>query len=380
MPRSSFLIIVAALASWASPCGAFAPPRLAGRQHQHDATAAAAAAAPARTQPACHVRARGGCRRRHSTGLSMSTPAESPTPPSVKEGGVGAGAETTIKPGAKISNEWELDVYSRPVVGADGKKLWELLICDSTGNFRHVSPIPSNMVNSREVRRTIEGVIEAAPGGSKPTVIRFFRNAMFNMIDIALKEVEVAVKPCRTTYAMYQWLEERERDVYPAMAGFKPTMKQPAFFDIRTPTPLPDALRGEQYAFVTMPVSEFRQGNINDENVGVGRLCPLDASLPDDAMIPGLAMFTARAEPLATWMTGLEVAYFKADLKNRELALECGINTQYLVARVQGDQRKEAQGFEEAKRALGGFHFVAVQSNPDADDVAGFWLLKEVAI
>lgn len=124
-------------------------------------------------------------------------------------------------------------MYSRPVVGADGKKLWELLICDSTGNFRHVSPIPSNMVNSREVRKTIEGVIESAPGGSKPTVIRFFRNAMFNMIDIALKEVEIAVKPCRTTYAMYQWLEERERDVYPNMAGFKPTMKQPAFFDIR---------------------------------------------------------------------------------------------------------------------------------------------------
>lgn len=48
------------------------------------------------------------------------------------------------------------------------------------------------------------------------------------------------------------------------------------------------------------------------------RLCPLDASLPDDAMIPGLAMFTARAEPLATWMTGLEVAYFK--VRNRLFA------------------------------------------------------------
>lgn len=142
-------------------------------------------------------------------------------------------AETTLTPGAKISNEWELDVYSRPVVGADGKKLWELLVCDSTGNLRHVTPIPSNMVNSREVRKIIEGVIEAAPGGSKPTVIRFFRNAMFNMIDIALKEVEIAVKPCRTTYAMYQWLEERERDVYPSMPGYKETMKQAAFFDIR---------------------------------------------------------------------------------------------------------------------------------------------------
>lgn len=37
-----------------------------------------------------------------------------------------------------------------------------------------------------------------------------------------------------------------------------------------------------------------------------------------------------------------------------------------------------AQNFEEAKRAMGGFHFVAVQSEADADDVAGFWLLKEV--
>lgn len=43
----------------------------------------------------------------------------------------------------------------------------------------------------------------------------------------------------------------------------------------------------------------------------LARLCPLDDSLPDDAMIPGLAMFTTRAEPLATWMTGLEIAYFK---------------------------------------------------------------------
>lgn len=37
-----------------------------------------------------------------------------------------------------------------------------------------------------------------------------------------------------------------------------------------------------------------------------------------------------------------------------------------------------AQNFEETKRALGGFHFVAVQSDSEADDVAGFWLLKEV--
>ncbi|CAM9140179.1 unnamed protein product [Discosporangium mesarthrocarpum] len=297
----------------------------------------------------------------------------SPAPPKVT-----GGTETIIKDETNIRKEWELDVYSRPVVGSDGKKLWELLMCDSTGNFRHVEPIPSNMVNSREVRKVIEGVIELVPGGSRPTVIRFFRNAMFNMIDIALRDVDVAVKPCRTTYSMYQWLQEREKDVYPNMEGYKPSMAQPAFFDIRTPSPLPDALRGEQYAFVSLPISEFRKGNINEENIGVGRLCPLDPSLPDDAMIPGLAIFTLRCGPLATWMTGLEVAFFKANLKSRELVLECGINTQYLVARVLGEQRTEAQGFEESKVKLGGLHFVSVQKEPDSEDVAGFWLLKEV--
>lgn len=41
---------------------------------------------------------------------------------------------------------------------------------------------------------------------------------------------------------------------------------------------------------------------------------------------------------------------------------------------------RTAQNFEEAKRSLGGFHFVAVQDSADSDDVAGFWLLKEVAM
>lgn len=41
--------------------------------------------------------------------------------------------------------------------------------------------------------------------------------------------------------------------------------------------------------------------------------------------------------------------------------------------------RIAAQNFEESKRSLGGFHFVAIQTEPDADEVEGFWLLKEVS-
>jgi RNA-binding protein Tab2/Atab2 len=50
------------------------------------------------------------------------------------------------------------------VVGKDGKKLWELLLCDASGNFKHVERIPSNMVNSREVRKAVERVIDDVSG------------------------------------------------------------------------------------------------------------------------------------------------------------------------------------------------------------------------
>ena len=112
--------------------------------------------------------------------------------------------------------EWELDCYSRPVL-VDGKKLWEVLITDSTGQFRLCEALPSNRVNSRELRRVIEDAIDEAE--VKPNTIRFFRGAMFNMINIALSEVEVVARPSRCTFALASWLEERNREVYPKMEG-----------------------------------------------------------------------------------------------------------------------------------------------------------------
>lgn len=53
----------------------------------------------------------------------------------------------------------------------------------------------------------------------KPTTIRFFRGAMFNMINIALTDLDIVGRPSRCTYAIAQWLEERHRDVYPGMEG-----------------------------------------------------------------------------------------------------------------------------------------------------------------
>ena len=128
-----------------------------------------------------------------------------------------------------MTDEWELDCYSRPVMGADGKKLWEILLTDSEGSFRYLKTIPSNLVNSRNLRNAVEEVMEQAP--VRPKMIRFFRNQMFNMITIALSTLEVEVKPSRRTHNMFSWLTEREKNIYPKMPGYNAQLKQQTILD-----------------------------------------------------------------------------------------------------------------------------------------------------
>lgn len=73
-----------------------------------------------------------------------------------------------------------MDCYSRPVLLEGKKKLWEVLVTDSTGTLRICTPLASNKVNSREVRRVVEEIISGSE--VKPEIIRFFRGAMFNMV------------------------------------------------------------------------------------------------------------------------------------------------------------------------------------------------------
>lgn len=278
----------------------------------------------------------------------------------------------------KATEEWELDCYSRPVV-VNGKKLWEVLLTDSAGSFRYRQELPSNQVNSKTLRKIVDDLIEEVD--TKPSIIRFFRGAMFNMINIALSDLPVTAKPSRCTFALAAWLEERQKSVYPAMEGYNRNMvgsSAPSFLDVRTPVKLPDALRGEKYAFVALPVSEFFPGGgVTQENIGVGRLCPLPSNIPGDAFVQGIVILSSRAKTLATWLAGTEVVAFTADLRKRILTMETDIDTQYLMAKLNDQQREEGAAFEEGKDMLQGLHFVSVQVSED-DDPEGFWLLREL--
>ena len=152
-----------------------------------------------------------------------------------------------------------------------------------------------------------------------------------------------------------------------------------SFLDIRTPVKLPDALRGEKYAFVSLPLAEFREGGgITPDNIGVGKLCPTDDDIPSDSFVQGIVILTPRAKALSTWLAGTEVASLKCDLRRRELVMEADISTQYLMAKLNDEQREEGAIFEEGKDKLRGLHFISVQRDED-DDPSGFWLLREIS-
>jgi len=187
----------------------------------------------------------------------------------------------------------------------------------------------------------------------------------------------VECKPSRVTYRLNEWLEVRERDVYPAMAGYRKPRPEPQ--PIKLPVKLPEQLRGEQYAFVTLPYAEFDVGgSITDENIGFGALCPLPADGMPDLMVPGIAIFSKRSPAIAAWLTGVDLAFVKAVLESREILLEVGLDTQYLLARMRTiGQTTEATQYEEQKLRTRGFHFLSVQSGPESEQPDGFWLLKD---
>jgi len=280
---------------------------------------------------------------------------------------------------AEMQAVWELDFYSRPVQGADGKKLWELLVTDGAGTFRHVEAVPSNCVNSRELRTRVQRLIDDAD--VRPTTIRFFRAQMKNMITIALSELSaVACKPRRVTYALYDWLEERERDVYPGMPGYRKP-RPDLSSSLKLPVRLPEQLRGEQYAVATLPLAEFLPGgSINVDNIGFGSLCPLPPmdGLTPDSMVAGVVIFSRRSRAIAAWLTGLDLAFLSAVLESREFYIEVGLDTQYLLARMRTPtQTLEAETFEESKARMRGIHFLSVQSGPSSEQPDGFWLLRD---
>lgn len=287
-----------------------------------------------------------------------------------------------------MGNIWELDFYSRPILDANQKKVWEVLICESPTDvltkvdslFRYAQYCPSTQVNSVWLRQALQEAIEKA--GVAPIKIRFFRRQMNNMINKACQDMGIPALPSRKTLVLNQWIQQRMEEVYPQEPGYEQVTNSSVRLERPLPQRLPDALEGKQWTFVSLGASDIT--DMPEWEIAFGEAFPLElAGLSPEIPIPGILIFSPRALPIAGWMSGLELAYLRLDSNRNNqgdrLVLETGGTESWILANLRTPQLlAEAKGFEEAKQKANGVHFIGVQSDPQSQSFAGFWLLKEI--
>ena len=283
---------------------------------------------------------------------------------------------------------WELDFYSRPILDENGKKLWEILICESPNNidsspdslFKYSEYCSSKAVNSIRLGEAIKNAI--AEAGTPPKKVRFFRRQMNNMIVKACEDSGLTAVPSRRTYALQKWIAERMETVYPEESGYdeKAARNSSVQYPGLNAISLPDAVkgdRGDKWAFVSLKAADFAE--MNEWDIAFEESFALSlADITPDTKIPGLIIFSPRATALAAWMSGLEMGYLHLETSPRpQLLLETGLSDSwFLVDLINKATLTEAEGFERAKQQANGVHFLAVQSSSESESFAGFWLLK----
>lgn len=284
---------------------------------------------------------------------------------------------------------WELDFYSRPILDDNNKKLWEILICESPTTidtnlnslFRYSQFCSNNEVNSVTLKKAIATAVEES--GETPSKIRFFRRQMNNMIIKGCEDAGIPVFSSRHTYALNKWLDERMKNFYPQQQGYdeKALPSNTVQYPQSNPINLPDAVKGDKkdkWALVNLRGQDFAE--MKEWDIGFGEAFPLSMTdIQPDTIIPGLIIFSQRALPLAGWMSGLELSYLRLDKSNfSKICLETSVSDSWIVANLTDKSTlAEAEGFEKAKKQADGVHFLAVQSSPESESFAGFWLLLD---
>jgi hypothetical protein len=285
--------------------------------------------------------------------------------------------------------DWELDYYSRPILEADGKKRWELLICstpevgagdDGTSHqFRWVQTCPATSVNSIWLKEALEQALCAAEdqGFAPPRRLRCWRASMRTMVQRAAEGLGMELVSSRRTYALVNWLQERERSVYPQEPGYMAGPLAPPPQPLRPiAVPLPEAARGESWAWASLPLEAL--AGAGEWDLGFAGLVPLPPGLGAEVPVPGIRLFSpSRALALAGWLAGLEPV--RLEISGLQLVLEAGMEDRWLLTNLdQAEAEAAARAFAAARTQAGGLQFMAVQANEADQRFEGFWLLRDL--
>ncbi|MCP9780285.1 MULTISPECIES: Tab2/Atab2 family RNA-binding protein [Cyanobium] len=285
--------------------------------------------------------------------------------------------------------DWELDYYSRPILEEDGKKRWELLICSTpevpgprevaSESFRWAQACPATSVNSIWLREALEAALAgaAAQGFGPPRRLRCWRGSMRTMVQRAAEGLGLELVPSRRTYALVNWLQERERLVYPQEPGYMAGPLAPPPQALRPiAVPLPEEARGDSWAWATLPLGVLAAAS--EWEVGFAGLVPLPEAGAAELPVPGIRLFSStRALALAGWLAGLEPV--RLEISGPQLVLEAGLEDRWLLTNLPAEEAEVATAaFAAAREQAGGLQFLAVQASEQDQRFEGFWLLHDL--
>ena len=292
-----------------------------------------------------------------------------------------------MKTAVSKGSDWELDFYSRPILDSDGRKRWELLITttpsaeDGVNPFRFAKICPSGEVNSIWLSTALSEAREEAnqQGYGAPVRLRCWRSSMRTMVQRAATEQEIEVISSRRTFALLDWLEQREREVYPQEEGFMAGPLAPPPAPVQTPPiPLPEEVQGDAWSWATLPAGLLREAG--DWPMSFSGLLPVPTNLEDEAQVPGLRLFSqTRSLAMAGWLGGLEPV--RLLVEGRQLIMEAGQDDRWLVSDLDAEAAQSvAMALETSQASVSGLQFIAIQASPDEQAFAGFWMMRDIAL
>ena len=273
---------------------------------------------------------------------------------------------------------WQVDFYRRPLKDENGKPLWELLICDETGNFKHQAFCPQSQANGS----WLANQFRIASSGKLPDKIQVFRPQSLSLIETAAPQLGIATEATRRTDALKQWLQEKALE-YPSMNNYTGEAYQPVALDKPPPIPLPENLWGEQWRFATLPAGDIMDA-IAQKPIPIldmpESLLPLNLGIASTVSVPGVIIYGGRQSMrLARWLQeSRPVALNYIAGAPDGLILEAGLSDRWIVATFEDPQvAQSAQMYSERKRRGKELHFLLVQPDDSGMTYTGFWLLQD---
>jgi hypothetical protein len=266
---------------------------------------------------------------------------------------------------------WQVDISSRPQRNEQGEILWELVICSADGAWHRTTSCPQKQVNAEWIATQLQ---LAAPD-ELPKLIQVFRPQSWGLIQTAAQKLGIEVVATRRTIALKTLLQQQAQNYH------NPNY-QPLAIESPPPQPIPDALIGDKWQFVTLTAKELVTG-FNDRPIPIvsmpDYLLPPHWGLGGNVAIPGVIVYGGKQSMrLARWVAESEpvsLNYLGDDPGG--LILDAGLADRWVILTFNDPEVSQAAKlYENRKKLVHGLHFLLITPDDSGMTDSGIWLLQ----